>query len=1060
MVAIPPELLAQFRQHNVLLFIGDRIGQNDDGRFIMNSLLESINTQLGDEYRENSSFPEAAQAYEDEYGREKLTHFLQHQIDSFGKNPHQDHYQIAGLKHCQLFFTTCIDGRLEKAFQEAGRSLEIINLDFNPIEDDPVLARLFKLHGSIDKNQKGKFTEEDYETFLGSSAPIPANLVEKIAQRTILFIGCDLNDPYFKRLYRKLVASMDIRAQSKYVVVELVDAKVTRWCDRQSLTLIEAGLTSFLQTLTNKLRQSFPMVTPQTRLPEESSVPAISKYPYKLLDYYRSEDAAIFYGRHREIQQLSSLIHYHSLVLLYGTSGTGKTSLLLAGVQPLLKQINSSYEFIYVRALEEPGVSIRRAIKRKILESAGNTITPSTPIVADDVDMPVLREMIDAYFNESELADLCFGLNIDYQHLPGNNKWDIVRELIIYCNRRGRLRELIDACRVMRSHVSWPGDESKDSTSLHGILPGDVSTLSDFLYSAARILDSKFIIILDQFEEFFIRFNLELRTAFFRVLGDIYNTTELPVKIVISLREDWLASISEIERFIPEVFRTRIRLLPFTREQAYQAITAPVENSGISYEPQLVTFLLDDLVDESDSADSSGSVMPPQLQLVCNALYERVMADKRQITISDYDSLGGGKGVLSQYLVKELGRIPREERALAESVLEAAVSSKRTRKVVTGDELALSLGVDRSDLSPVLEKLVRAHLLRPIEQEMSLGYELVHDYLAQSIEITQEAIDRKAVEELVDQELRNWLMLHTLISPDRLRIISAWRDQLRLSQAAQELIERSIEKKELDKQIQLDIIQSDKMIFLNRLVAGIDKEISSPIASINSNSDLLRDAVNEIKEILQNNRLLEDQYLEMTLDDINEISNELEQAAQKMTRLIRLLSNLAQPDQAENHPVEIQSSLEAALLLLEHQTIKHRIKIRCILDDNVVVDGSSSQLVQLFMNLLMGSIEAVKKRQTEGDEGRIEIKVHKDDSWGIVNFAHNGRKFHSADLEKLFDFEIISDRESIPRGLNFSIAFQIVQRHNGTIEIIRDEPKMNTLEIKLPLINPVIAQDT
>ena len=72
----------------------------------------------------------------------------------------------------------------------------------------------------------------------------------------------------------------------------------------------------------------------------------------------------------------------------------------------------------------------------------------------------------------------------------------------------------------------------------------------------------------------------------------------LPVKVVLSLREDWLAAVSEIEERIPEVFRARMRLLPLTREQACQAIIAPVERLGISYEPALVERLLNDLTTE------------------------------------------------------------------------------------------------------------------------------------------------------------------------------------------------------------------------------------------------------------------------------------------------------------------------------------------------------------------------------------------------------------------------------------------------------------------------------
>ena len=75
----------------------------------------------------------------------------------------------------------------------------------------------------------------------------------------------------------------------------------------------------------------------------------------------------------------------------------------------------------------------------------------------------------------------------------------------------------------------------------------------------------------------------------------------------------YLARVSEIEDRIPEVFQTRMRLLPLAREQARAAVVRPVEALGCAYAPTLVERLLDDLTREG--------VMPPQLQLVCGALF-------------------------------------------------------------------------------------------------------------------------------------------------------------------------------------------------------------------------------------------------------------------------------------------------------------------------------------------------------------------------------------------------------------------------------------------------------
>ncbi|MCA9950342.1 MAG: hypothetical protein KDE48_11900 [Anaerolineales bacterium] len=66
-----------------------------------------------------------------------------------------------------------------------------------------------------------------------------------------------------------------------------------------------------------------------------------------------------------------------------------------------------------------------------------------------------LREQLANYFNESELNDLCFDLNIDYENLPDQTKQEKVRELIIYCQRHRLMEELIMRCQELRPQVSW-----------------------------------------------------------------------------------------------------------------------------------------------------------------------------------------------------------------------------------------------------------------------------------------------------------------------------------------------------------------------------------------------------------------------------------------------------------------------------------------------------------------------------------------------------------------------------------------------------------------------------
>lgn len=67
-----------------------------------------------------------------------------------------------------------------------------------------------------------------------------------------------------------------------------------------------------------------------------------------------------------------------------------------------------------------------------------------------------LHELIRSSFNEEEVKDLCYELGVDYEDLPALGKAGKVRELIVYCQKNGRISPLLTACQTARPHVEWP----------------------------------------------------------------------------------------------------------------------------------------------------------------------------------------------------------------------------------------------------------------------------------------------------------------------------------------------------------------------------------------------------------------------------------------------------------------------------------------------------------------------------------------------------------------------------------------------------------------------------
>jgi signal transduction histidine kinase len=510
---------------------------------------------------------------------------------------------------------------------------------------------------------------------------------------------------------------------------------------------------------------------------------------------------------------------------------------------------------------------------------------------------------------------------------------------------------------------------------------------------------------------------------------------------------------------------------------------------GVSYEPALLEALVDDL--------DRGGIEPPQLQVVCNRLFEERRGDT--ILLSDYERLGRAGGILAAHLALFMERLGRK-RPTAEKVLTELINAEGTKRTLGQEELEAQ--IDAEALDDVLERLVDARLLRRDEYAGVFQYELAHECLIKDIHewISDEQMRIKEVRELLDREVSNWRIFGTLISPDRLKIIEkrcGVDEQLHLTQEARELIERSRKEQVLAEQEQLHIIHAAKMASLDQLVLGIGHEISSPIACISSDSQFLRGSVAEMKRILdqlpgllvelsQNEgdwptlgqdrdedieeslRARLGQYLEAlslhidgriregglwaTLDEVDQISDELQQAADKMTGLVKALSGLVQPDQAVLKPTDVHVGLDTALLLLGYE-LKYNVRVRCDYTEGTLrVKGSPGQLVQLFMNVLMNSADAIKIRKAEGLDGggMIEVKTYRDGSWGVVEISDDGHGIPQENLERIFE-PGFTTRGPSHRGLGLSIAHQIVQRHSGLVEAKSELHKGTTLTIKLPL---------
>jgi len=161
-------------------------------------------------------------------------------------------------------------------------------------------------------------------------------------------------------------------------------------------------------------------------------------------------------------------------------------------------------------------------------------------------------------------------------------------------------------------------------------------SLADFLSDCTLFTSDPFIIVLDQFEEFFTsRYNLSYREEFIEQLVEAIYDRATATILVIAMREDFAMEMDVFRQRLPTIFENLYRLEKLSLENAKKAIITPLErlDPPFCYEPALLDELLTDLGlrEQSDRATAGAVVLPqnavlvvepPHLQIICTQLWE------------------------------------------------------------------------------------------------------------------------------------------------------------------------------------------------------------------------------------------------------------------------------------------------------------------------------------------------------------------------------------------------------------------------------------------------------
>lgn len=252
---------------------------------------------------------------------------------------------------------------------------------------------------------------------------------------------------------------------------------------------------------------------------------------------------------------------------------------------------------------------------------------------------------------------------------------------------------------------------------------------------------------------------------------------------------------------------------------------------------------------------------------------------------------------------------------------------------------------------------------------------------------------------------------------------------------------------------QADRVQSARLATLGSLVAGIAHELDTPLGSLHSNHDTIRNALARLQDILADERVDESELEEVRriVRAVDGVADTNELAMERMMDLISSLRTLGRPDGAERGRVDIHETLDDTVTLLDHR-FGEEVAVETDYGDLPRIECFPAELNQVFMNLLLNASQAI-----EGT-GRISIRTAGGDGHVEVRIRDTGVGIPDEHVDRIFEPGFSTKGDRVGMGLGLLITRQVVDRHGGEIDVESEVGDGTRFTIRLPVKLPDDAE--
>ena len=257
------------------------------------------------------------------------------------------------------------------------------------------------------------------------------------------------------------------------------------------------------------------------------------------------------------------------------------------------------------------------------------------------------------------------------------------------------------------------------------------------------------------------------------------------------------------------------------------------------------------------------------------------------------------------------------------------------------------------------------------------------------------------------------------------------------------------------------LLQSEKMASIGQLAAGVAHEINNPIGYVGSNLVSLREYVDDLLRLLEAYReaaegesgaleraraVEREVELAFLRQDLSDLLNESGEGLDRVKQIIQDLKDFSRADRSEEWAeADLREGLDSTLNIVWNE-LKYKAEVEKAYGELPPVKCLPSQLNQVFMNLLVNAGQAIQER------GTITLRTGQTEpGWVYVEVADTGGGIPEAERARIFDPFYTTKPVGKGTGLGLSLAYSIVDKHHGRIEVVSEAGVGTTFRIHLPV---------